>query len=214
MSSETALRRDVVGTARALNATALSPGMSGNVSVRIDGGCLITPSGVAYDKLLDDDIVALDSDGRVRPGARNPSTEWHFHCAIYRARDDIAAIVHSHSPSATALACTGRGIPAFHYMVAVAGGADIRCAPYATFGTEALAAHAVTALADRRACLLANHGQIACGTTLGAALALAQEVEVLAGQYMSALQIGGVQLLDAAEMARVAERFKSYGKRE
>lgn len=134
-----------------------------------------------------------------------------MHLAIYAARREVEAIVHTHSTAATALACLGKGIPAFHYMVAAAGGADIRCAPYATFGSAALAAHALAALDGRRACLLANHGMIALGASLGQALALAREVENLAEQYLRTLAVGQPNLLDDAEMARVIAKFASYG---
>jgi L-fuculose-phosphate aldolase len=152
----------------------------------------------------------MDLDGRWF-GRRRPSSEWRFHRDIFKSRRDVDAIVHTHSPRATALACTGRGIPAFHYMVAVAGGRDIRCAGYCTFGTQELSDAALAALTDRRACLLANHGVIAVGTDLPAAIALADEVENLALQYCAALSLGEVRILDDAEMYRVVEKFHSYG---
>ena len=160
-----------------------------------------------------DDIPLVDDGGRWF-GRRRPSSEWRFHRDIYRARDEVAAIVHTHSPKATSLACTGRGIPAFHYMVAIAGGPDIRCAPYYTYGTQELSDAAVAALADRKACLLANHGVIAVGADLPAALALAGEVENLAAQYCTALSIGEVRILDEIEMRRITEKFRSYGKQD
>jgi L-fuculose-phosphate aldolase len=144
-------------------------------------------------------------------GARAPSSEWRFHLALYRARDDLGAIVHAHAPFATALACLGRGIPAFHYMVAAAGGRDIRCAPYETFGTQALARRVVDAMDGRRACLMANHGMLAAGASLDAALALAVEVEGLAEAYWRAAQLGAPRLLSDAEMDRVLEKFRGYG---
>jgi L-fuculose-phosphate aldolase len=168
---------------------------------------------VPYEALEPEDIVFVPLDGGSPRGRLLPSSETPFHLAIYRARPELSAIVHCHSPHATALACTGRGVPPFHYMVAAAGGASILCAPYATFGTEELSRHAVEALAEgRRACLLANHGQIACGETLPKALELAREVEMLARQYLLALQAGEPVLLDAAEMARVLDKFRTYGK--
>ena len=210
--NEAALRRQIIEAANIMSNSGLSPGKSGNVSARAgDGRILITPTGVPYAELKPQDIVALDGQGRAAAGSLLPSSEWHFHVAIYRARPETGAIVHSHSLHATALACANREIPAFHYMIAVAGGDSIRCAPYATFGTEALAEHAVAALDDRMACLLANHGQIALGETPMKALAMAQEIETLAAQYCAALQIGAPVLLDAAEMRRVLEKFKSYG---
>ena len=204
-------RQAVIKAAQEMSTSGLSPGKSGNVSARADGGMVITPTGVAYECLTPEKLSFVGADGATRAGEFKPSSEWHFHLAIYRARADVSAIVHTHSEAATALACTGQGIPAFHYMVAVAGGVDIRCAPYATFGTEALAAHAVKALDGRRACLLSNHGVIACGDDPKAALALAREVETLAAQYIRALNIGHVRVLDDEEMRVVLEKFKTYG---
>ncbi len=189
----------------------LSPQRSGNVSARCGDGMLITPTGMPYDELTPDDIVLLSGSGAVEAGQRKPSSEWHFHLAIYANRADAGAVVHCHSLNATALACTGRDIPAFHYMVAVAGGKDIRCAGYETFGTEELAAATLAALEGRRACLLANHGQVAVAATVGDALELAMEVETLASQYVEVLKIGGGRLLDDAEMDRVLEKFAGYG---
>lgn len=210
--NDAALRREIIAAACAMSDSGLSPGKSGNVSARSeDGQILITPTGVAYSKLKPTHIVALASSGKIAGGSLLPSSEWHFHVAIYNARTEINAIVHAHSLYATALACANREIPAFHYMVAVAGGGNIRCAPYATFGTEALADFAVAALAERRACLLANHGQIALGDTPSGALAMAHEVETLASQYVAALQAGQPALLDNEEMHRVLEKFKTYG---
>lgn len=205
------LAQNVIDTALRMSRSGLSAGRSGNVSVRDDERVLITPTGMAYDALTPDDIVSMALDGSVPDGSRKPSSEWHFHAAVYIARPDIGAVVHTHSNAATALACLEEGIPAFHYMVAAAGGHDIRCAPYATFGTEELAAHAVRALEGRQACLLAHHGVIACGSTLTKAYDLAVEVETLAEQYARARTLGPVPLLDAREMERVLEKFKGYG---
>src|SRR5262249_53087245 len=152
------------------------------------------------------DVVAMTMDGAAQ-GPRTPSSEWRFHRDIYAARAEAQAIVHTHSPFATTLSCLERGIPAFHYMIAVAGGSDIRCAPYATFGTQELSDHALRALNGRRACLLANHGMIAMGASLAEAFALAVEVEALAEQYWRALQIGQPIILSDAEMGRVLEKF-------
>ncbi len=213
--SELALRKEIIAVANAMSQSGLSPGKSGNVSARYDGErILITPTGVAYAALKPKDIVALNNKGKVIAGALLPSSEWHFHVAIYTARPEISAVVHTHSLYATALACAHKEIPAFHYMVAVAGGDRIACAPYATFGTDALAEHAMKALSGRRACLLANHGQIALGETPAKALAMAQEVEVLASQYTAALQIGAPVLLDGQEMARILKKFKTYGQKK
>jgi L-fuculose-phosphate aldolase len=186
------------------------PAMSARTSVDGIAGFLITPTGIAYDDTTPDDIVAMTIDGTAR-GDRLPSSEWRFHRDLYRARDDFRAIVHVHAPFATTLACLHRGIPAFHYEVAFAGGADIRCAPYATFGSPELATHAVAAMADRRACLLANHGMIAAGKDLASALALAVEVEGLAEMYWRALQLGKPQILSDAEMDVVVANFRTYG---
>lgn len=210
--SDLALRKEIIAAANAMSQSGLSPGKSGNVSARHeDGRILITPTGVAYVDLKPPHIVALDTGGNIVAGLLLPSSEWHFHVAIYNARTDVNAIVHTHSLHATALACAHREIPAFHYMVAVAGGDNIRCAPYATFGTHELAHYALAALEGRRACLLANHGQIAMGETPAKALAMAHEVETLAAQYVTALHIGQPNILDTDEMIRVLEKFKTYG---
>jgi len=206
------LRVAVVETARRMNASGLSHGRSGNVSLRYAGGMLITPSGVAYEGMTPDDVVFVGGDGAPRGDARKPSSEWRFHVAAYEARPEAGAVVHCHSLNATALACAHRPIPAFHYMVAVAGGTDIPLAPYATFGTPELAAHVANALSERKACLLANHGQIATGPDLASALELAGEIETLAAQYLEALKLGEVHLLDEQEMARVLEKFETHGK--
>lgn len=211
MSDENRARQSVIDTALDLTRTGLSPQQSGNVSLRFDGDMLITPTGMNYHDLKPDDIVRMAFDGAVRAGRRAPSSEWHMHAAIYAVRLEAQAIVHAHSDYATTLAVMGRSIPPFHYMVALLGGRDIRCAPYATFGTAELAAHAVEAIKDRKACLLAHHGQIAFGRDLAEALKLAHEVEILSGQYWRALQIGEVPLLPDDEIARVVEKFRTYG---
>ncbi|MGZ5170449.1 MAG: class II aldolase/adducin family protein, partial [Burkholderiales bacterium] len=182
------LRASIVATALAMNGAGINRGKSGNVSARADGGFLITPSGLPYEETQAADIVHVAADGRAS-GPRAPSSEWRFHRDIYAARPEVNAIVHTHAPFATTLACLDRGIPPFHYMVAVAGGKDIRCAPYATFGTQELSDHAVRALEDRKACLLAHHGMIAMEVSTKTALALAIEVETLAEMYWRALQI-------------------------
>lgn len=206
------LRAAVIAGCRELVRRRLSHGTSGNISVRRDGRHFyVSPTGMPYDALEPDDIPLVDMDGRWF-GRRRPSSEWRFHRDIFKSREEVTAIVHTHSPKATSLACTGRGIPAFHYMVAVAGGADIRCAPYHTFGTQELSDAAVAALEGRKACLLANHGVIATGADLAAALALAGEVEYLAAQYCTALAVGDVRILREPEMQRVVEKFRTYGK--
>lgn len=209
--TEIARREQLIHHARLLNDSGLTQGNSGNISVRCDGGLLITPTGLPYHQLTASDLVTLNLSGEVIEGKRLPSSEWHFHCAILSARPEINAVVHSHSTYCTALACTGRSIPAFHYMVAIAGGRDIRCAPYATYGSEQLADHAVTALEDRQACLLANHGSLALGDSISGAFALAQAIEELARQYCEVLKIGAIQLLDDQQMDDVLAKFSSYG---
>jgi L-fuculose-phosphate aldolase len=213
-SRDAAACEAVVAACRALARSGLTHGTSGNVSLRRDASrFFVSPSGLAYESLEPQDIAAVDVHGRWC-GRRRPSSEWRFHRDILRARSDVHAIVHTHSRHATALACTGRGIPAFHYMVAVAGGGDIRCAPYFTFGSQELSDAAVAALSDRTACLLANHGVIAVGPDLPAALALAGEVENLAAQYAAALALGDVRILDEPEMRRVLEKFRTYGRED
>ncbi len=208
------LREALIGACRELVRHGLSYGTSGNISLRRDARrFFVSPTGTPYEAIEPDDIPLVDDGGRWF-GRRRPSSEWRFHRDIYRARDEVAAIVHTHSPKATSLACTGRGIPAFHYMVAIAGGADIRCAPYYTYGTQELSDAAIAGLAGRKACLLANHGVVAVGADLRAALALAGEVENLAAQYCTALSIGEVRILDEIEMHRVVEKFRSYGKQD
>ena len=207
-----ALRKSVLDVASQLEARGLTQGTSGNVSARLSEGFLVTPSAVPYDELSTADLVVIENGGAVRrgPRVRRPSSEWRMHAEILRARPEVGAIVHAHPPWATALSCLHRDIPAFHYMVAVAGGNMIRCSEYATFGTQELAEACVAALDTRQACLLANHGIVVCGDTPEAALALAVEVEALAGQYMRALSVGEPVLLDEAEMARVLASFEDY----
>jgi len=207
---EASLRGDIIATALRMNELRINRGKSGNVSARIDNGFLVTPTGLAYEAIKPDDIVAMTLAG-ASLGSRLPSSEWRFHRDIYVARPELNAIVHAHSPFATTLACLARDIPAFHYMIAVAGGKDIRCAPYATFGTQELSDRALVALEGRQACLLANHGMIAVGSSLAKALALAVEVEALAEQYWRALQIGAPNLLSDAEMDIVLKKFQTYG---
>jgi L-fuculose-phosphate aldolase len=212
-AAEQTARQAVIDTARAMSRMGLSPGRSGNVSCRWQSGMLITPSGMAYDEILPADIVFVPESGDVRMGSRNPSSEWRFHRAAYAARADRNAVVHTHSMHATVLACARLKIPAFHYMVAAAGGVDIPCVPYATFGTGELSNHVADGLANRDACLMANHGQIAIGTSLAAALELATTVEVLAEQFYKVMTLGKPHILDAAEMAIVQEKFKTYGQK-
>lgn len=216
MNHEQQPREDLLTKAKQLGSSGLSQGKSGNISVRIDDTVLITPSGADYSLLTADDMVALPLDynpERHKLKGMPPSSEWHFHLGLYQARPELKAVVHAHPVYCTALACTGRAIPPFHYMVAIAGGNDIPLAPYALFGTDALSTHVVTALTDRQACLLETHGMIAVGESLDKAFNLAIEVETLAQQYCEALKIGGVKLLSDEQMQQVHDKFKNYGQR-
>src|SRR5262249_6528270 len=205
------LREELVATARRMSELGLTPGMSGNVSVRTATGLLVTPSGMPYTELVPDDAVELKHDGSMRAGQRTPTTEWQLHRDILRARPDIDAIVHTHSLCCTTLSCLRREIPAIHYMVVLAGSDAIPCAEYATFGSAELAHHAVVALRGGNACLLANHGMVALGKTLAEALRLAAEVETLASQYLPAAQLGTPHVLDRDELLRVRAKFAGYG---
>ena len=206
-------RRAVANTVRWLMARGLYAGTSGNVSARAAGGMLITPTGVPCDDVSAASIVAMSADGTAR-GRLAPSSEWRIHLDIYRRRPDVGAVVHTHSTAATALSCLRQPIPAFHYMVAKAGGDDIRCARYATYGTAALSRNALAALAGgRRACLLANHGLLALGQDLVAARALTEEVEALCAQLIAARAAGRPVILPAGEMKRVRAKFATYGPR-
>jgi L-fuculose-phosphate aldolase len=209
-SQEHGLREAVVAAAKAASAGGLMPGTAGNVSARWGKGFLVTPSGVPYDRLTPDQIVPTRLDG-TSDGPWKPSSEWRMHADIYRTRPEAGAVVHTHSPHATALSTHRRGIPAFHYMIALAGGPDIRCAAYATFGSAELSQAMLAALDGRKACLLANHGVTVFERDLPKALRLAFEVETLAQEYFLARQLGEPVILDEAEMARVIERFSTYG---
>jgi L-fuculose-phosphate aldolase len=205
------LRDQLVATAKQMSALGLTPGMSGNVSVRSPVGMIVTPSGMPYPDLVPDDAVELKLDGTVRPGQRTPSSEWQLHRDILGARPDVNAIVHTHSLFCTTLSTLRRSIPAIHYMVVLAGSDEIPCAEYATFGSAQLALNAVTALRGGDACLLANHGMVALGGSLASALRLAAEVETLASQYWHAAQIGSPHILDGTELRKVRDRFAEYG---
>jgi L-fuculose-phosphate aldolase len=222
-AAEQALRQELVRVARRLSASGLNHGTAGNLSARWGEGLLITPSSLPSERMEPQDLVAIGFDGRPLGGLaaasaeaeplRSPSSEWRLHADLLRSRPELEAVVHCHSIHATALACHGRGIPPFHYMVVQAGGPDIRCAGYATFGSQELSDLALAALKDRQACLLAHHGQLAVGTSLDQALALAVEVETLAHMYLQALQLGEPPLLSLAEMERVAGQMqlRQYG---
>jgi len=209
MSGE-AIRRELVAAARRTVALGLNHGTTGNLSVRWRELFLITPTGMPCDAAGEADLVAVGMDGTAS-GTRAPSSEWRLHRDIYAARPAVRAIVHAHPVFATTLACRRLDLPAVHYMIAVSGGAVVRCAPYATFGTEALSRAAVGALGATRACLLANHGLVAVGEDLAQAVRVAAEVENVAELYWRARQIGEPVILNDAEMAEVIERFRGYG---
>jgi len=212
-SSEALLRAALVEYGLRLGSSGLSEGSTGNISVRIPEGMLITPSGMAYDLLRPESMVLVLPDGSYS-GMLKPSSEWQFHRDIYLDRPEVGAVVHAHPVHATSLAIRGMAIPPLHYMIAVAGGKTIPCAPYATFGSEALSRHVLDTLRGFKACLLANHGMIAVGADLAEAMRIAIEVEVLAKQYIFTLQLGGPVLLDDEEMDRVLDKFKTYGKQD
>jgi L-fuculose-phosphate aldolase len=203
-------RQAIIDACRRMNALGINQGTSGNISVRHGDGLLITPTSMPYDAMTPEQIVFMDMNGAFADGAR-PSSEWRFHLDILQARPEVDAVVHAHPTHCTILAIMGLEIPAIHYMIAAAGGADIRCAPYATYGTPELSAHAVTALEGRLACLLAHHGMIAIGPSLAKALWLAVEVETLARQYHGCLQIGKPPLLSSDEIERVRAKMAGYG---
>lgn len=207
------LSREIIETCLEMTRLGLNQGTAGNVSARYEQGMLITPSGIPYERLTENMIVYVDNDGKYEEG-QLPSSEWRFHLAAYQTRPDANAVVHNHAIHCTAVSILNRPIPAIHYMIAAAGGNTIPCAPYATFGTQALSEFVVTALKDRKATLLQHHGLIACEVNLEKALWLAHEVEVLAQLYLSTLAITDpVPVLDDEEIAVVLEKFKTYGLR-
>ena len=203
-------RRALVEAVQQLDALQLNRGSTGNASLRIDGGLLITPTGANASRLEPQDLTIVDHDGSFH-GPWQPSSEWHFHHAIYAERPDVGAVVHTHSTFATALACHRRPLPAFHYMVAVSGADEVPCVAYHTFGTEALSAAVRSALRDRNACLMANHGLVTCAATMARAISIAAEIESLCQSYLAALALGEPPHLSKEEMARVLLKFKSYG---
>lgn len=211
MQDSLSLRQAMIDVCRRMNADGLNLGAAGNLSVRIDDGLLITPSGVAYGQMAPQQIVEMDMDGRYY-GDLVPSSEWRFHYDILRARPDIDVVLHSHATHCAILACCHMDIPAIHYMVGIGGGHVIKCSGYAPFGTQALSAEAIAALGPRNACLLGNHGVIALGTTLDNAYAVLAEVENLARIYIGTQTLGRGVLLTDAQMDVVLERFKTYGK--
>jgi len=208
-------REQLLSISQQLNCLGLNRGTSGNVSVRVSGeaglpGFLITPSGMAVEKMTPTDMVWMDFAGNAE-GGRQPSSEWRFHLDILQHKPEANAVIHTHSMFATTLSTLRLDIPAFHYMIALAGGDSIRCASYALFGSQQLSDKALLALQDRKACLLANHGMIAIGETLEKALNITQEVETLCEQYLCALQVGKPFILSQQEMLEVQEKFKGYG---
>jgi L-fuculose-phosphate aldolase len=210
--SNAGLRNGMVDICRRMNSSGINQGTAGNLSARIDGGFLITPTSLPYERMTPDDIVEMGFDGSYA-GRHRPSSEWRFHRDILKSRTDIDVVLHCHSIYATTLACHHKTIPSFHYMTGVAGGTTIRCARYATFGTQALSDNAIEALDGRLACLLGQHGQISLGKTLDRALWLAIEVETLSRLYVQALTLGDPPVLSDEEMARVLQQMQkmSYG---
>ena len=216
------LKLEVIKYAKKLNDTNLSPLRSGNVSVRTDlsgkEGFFITPSGVKYNDLQEDKIVFLEMDEKkneqkIVDHGLNPSSEWKFHQDIYINKPDAIAIVHAHSPYATAVSAHGKNIPAFHYMVALAGGNDIKCADYATFGTKQLSKNIIQALNERKGCLMSNHGQVAFGKNLDQAFELAEEIENICHQYINTIKLGNPKILSFEEMNKILEKTKNYKKK-
>ena len=206
-------RQSIIDACLRMNALGINQGTSGNISLRHDAGMLITPTSVPYEAMQPEQIVYMGLDGSFDP-AQRPSSEWRFHLDILKAKPDVNAVVHTHPPYSTILAIMGLEIPPVHYMIACAGGDTIRCAPYATFGTQELSDHAVAALEGRLACLLEHHGMIAVGPSLSKAMWLAVEVETLARQYHGCLQIGTPRLLSKEEMKNVLGRIAGYGPAE
>ena len=204
------LRSEVIKYAKMLNSRKLSALRSGNISARFQDGFLITPSGAKYSLLKNKDIVFVSLKGEFDEKKGIPSSEWRFHQDIYLNKKEAQAIVHAHSNCATAISTHGKGIPAFHYMVAMAGGNDIKCAKYATYGTRELSKNIIKALKERKACLIGNHGQIAFSENLSKAFELAEEVENLSNQYIKALKIGKPKILSSKEMNKVLSKAKNY----
>ena len=202
----------IIKYANMLNSEKLSTLRSGNVSLRYKNGFLITPSGVKYSSLKVDDIVFVSLDGKFDETKNKPSSEWRFHKDIYSSKNEANAIVHAHSTHATAVSAHNKDVPAFHYMVALAGGNDLKCAKYATFGTQELSDNIINALKNRKACLMSNHGQVAFGDNLEQAFELAQEVENICHQYINAIKIGKPKILSSSEMDVILEKVKNYKK--
>ena len=206
------LRTEIIKYSRMLNSKKLSALRSGNISSRYKNGFLITPSGKKYSTLKNKDIVFVSLSGKYDKKNGSPSSEWKFHQDIYIKKKDAKAIVHAHSTNATAVSTHKRGVPPFHYMVAMAGGHDIKCAKYATFGTRELSKNILNALKDRKACLIANHGQIAFEKNLAKAFELAEEVENISLMYITSLKLGKPKILSLDEMKKVLSKAKNYKK--
>tara|TARA_A100001011_G_scaffold374906_1_gene435875 strand:- start:350 stop:982 length:633 start_codon:yes stop_codon:yes gene_type:complete len=204
------LKSEIIKYSKMLNSKKLSALRSGNISLRYKEGFLITPSGKKYSSLKDKDIVFVSLDGNYDKKKGTPSSEWKFHQDIYIKKKEAKAIVHAHSINATAVSTHKRGIPPFHYMVAMAGGYNIKCAKYATFGTRELSNNILKALKDRKACLIANHGQIAFDENLSKAFELAEEVENISLQYITSLKLGKPKILSIKEMKKVLSKAKNY----
>jgi L-fuculose-phosphate aldolase len=206
------LKSEIIKYSKMLNSKKLSALRSGNISLRFKNGFFITPSGKKYSSLKNSDIVFVSLNGYFDKKKGIPSSEWKFHQDIYRNKKDAKAIVHAHSVNATAVSTHKRGIPPFHYMVAMAGGYNIKCAKYATFGTRELSNNILKALKDRKACLIANHGQIAFEENLSKAFELAEEVENISLQYITSLKLGKPKILSIKEMKKVLSNAKNYKK--
>ncbi len=209
-----ACRLELAAAYRRMEEDGLVSGQAGNLSRRVPGGMLITPSGAVPEQMRPEEAVFLSLSGEVAPGQLRPSSEWHMHAAVYSRRPDLHAVAHCHSRYATILACVRRPIPALHYLIAISGRDEIPVAPYATFGTAELARAVVDTLGAGAACLLANHGQVAAAGDLRTAVRIAREVEELAALHWGSLAIGGARVLDAGEMAAVREAFAGYGQQD
>ena len=211
--TEQTSRQQLLDTSRRLVELGLNRGTAGNASVRYGDGFLITPSALPVSEMTPDSMVRMNLDGSVKQGGK-PSSEWRFHRDILAARPELGAVIHTHSINATTIACLRRDVPPVHYMIAMAGGDNIRCTPYTVFGEQALSDHALEALRDRKACLLGNHGMIALGTDLTDALAVTVEVEFVCEIYWRTLQAGEPQILTAQQMHEVKQKFVEYKKRD
>ncbi len=211
--TEQQLRQQLLDTSHTLVELGLNRGSSGNASVRFGNGLFITPSALPVSEMTTESMVQMDLDGNVLQGGK-PSSEWRFHCDIFAERPEINAVIHTHSINATTIACLRKEVPPVHYMIALAGGDNIRCTPYTVFGEQELSDHALDALRDRKACLLGNHGMIAIGTDLADALAVTMEVEFVCEIYWRTLQVGQSQILSAQQMHEVKQKFVEYKKRD